>query len=747
MHIENTSDDFTEGNRKEIFGLFHLDNTNEIEARVQSLADKGLLDVIVSGTEDLDTEISTFRGTLLKIVDGGHVPDGQGGSWYNGRDARLKTVAALARAGVPYEIQELEKKRKGEPYSLGLERIVSNIFYSTEPKNIEQRKPIIDSIFETLARQEHPTAAATEVNHSQRDILYTLSRARAYPSELRAKEGLDSIAQLIAPKKTVDVIKLLNIPLQDPAVLLTLLGNGDIEGAKQVIQEIGGIPKSLLLVEPGYYSHPDNRMPNILAILNNPETLRFIVSQGVDLSQTATSKGGKPYNIWDILISQTRQNADTSALFHTIKTLVQDFHVPLNPKEGSDPLTALLRHHKNSFLVPTSANPILSLYQAEDIQPKCLAQIAQLPNDSSGLKAAIIGELIKKGIDINQQFGPKGLTLLHVAACDQGSSRLVFSLLEHGADINMADHEGNTALMYAVQGMPTSSYHTGTGDSTSAKILLHMGADPNARNNQEQSVSDMLVDKYRLACNGYGFHDRRYNHDADGYQAKRTFQELATTIVRHGGNSTSLVNSGFFNSMGLKMGAALHTHRNGLLARSICKIPALHPQRYTRQCMENLQVGIPQETVKEEATAPSIAPPLTPVEYSPAMQESLRKTAELDREIAELENAFAGKPRQKPPGSRHTGHQRRTAKAFANVGELIQRTDSPDALVATGTLLEGVISRSTAHVERTADQIISRAHPEPTQFIKELSTKPAHETHGDALKEERSLRGHAVQLQ
>lgn len=100
------------------------------------------------------------------------------------------------------------------------------------------------------------------------------------------------------------------------------------------------------------------------------------------------------------------------------------------------------------------------------------------PFDNEGVMAA----LLERGVNVNAANN-KGMRPLHYAA--QYWSGIVKELLAAGAEIDAQDNEGNTALIYACD----------SGNEKLARLLVRKGADFNIKNNDGKSAVDIAVEK------------------------------------------------------------------------------------------------------------------------------------------------------------------------------------------------------------------------------------------------------------
>ena len=142
------------------------------------------------------------------------------------------------------------------------------------------------------------------------------------------------------------------------------------------------------------------------------------------------------------------------------------------------------------FTVARAQNNALTRYFLKlGVQPSALFAAAWWGN------AAIIGDLVKHGEDINRHVGATALHMA-VSVLDRGvkgkpalaQMRLdcLKALLKHGADPNIGDDRGETPLHLALE----KGY-----DVAVLKLLIKHGADPDQANKKGRSVRDIASRK------------------------------------------------------------------------------------------------------------------------------------------------------------------------------------------------------------------------------------------------------------
>jgi len=135
---------------------------------------------------------------------------------------------------------------------------------------------------------------------------------------------------------------------------------------------------------------------------------------------------------------------------------------------------------------------------------------------AGGNQKDIIELLLAKGIDIDASAAD-GTTPLMLAVKER-KDEVVATLLDNGADVNLADHKGNTALIFAVLApcscCPHPSFHT----VNRTKVLLSSGAHLYHKNNEGKTALDYLapyehksiIDEYKRHIPKFAWQRRRH---------------------------------------------------------------------------------------------------------------------------------------------------------------------------------------------------------------------------------------------
>ena len=144
------------------------------------------------------------------------------------------------------------------------------------------------------------------------------------------------------------------------------------------------------------------------------------------------------------------------------------------------------RHGISSFMMACSNGYI----EIAELLLKHGADIDEFGNGWNPITAAamhdcqkIITFLLENGADINRANHRGETALMMVCRNAVGRKKAIKLLLAAGADVNAADKEGQTALM----GLASESGYTEL-----MHILIKFGADPDIRNNKGQTALDLL---------------------------------------------------------------------------------------------------------------------------------------------------------------------------------------------------------------------------------------------------------------
>ena len=148
------------------------------------------------------------------------------------------------------------------------------------------------------------------------------------------------------------------------------------------------------------------------------------------------------------------------------------------------------RHGLSSFMMACSNGYI----EIAELLLKHGADIDRFGNGWNPITAAAMHDcqkmitfLLENGADINRANHRGETALMMVCRNAVGKKKAIKLLLAAGADVNAADKEGQTALM----GLASENGYTEL-----MHILIKFGADPNIRNNKGQTALDLLGGRY-----------------------------------------------------------------------------------------------------------------------------------------------------------------------------------------------------------------------------------------------------------
>ncbi len=166
---------------------------------------------------------------------------------------------------------------------------------------------------------------------------------------------------------------------------------------------------------------------------------------------------------------------------------------------------------------------------------RCVADLERVESKGGGQSerarnSGAIRRLLDGGLDPGSS-GTKGDTVLHRAASD-GDTRLLASLLAHGADLNARNAYGKVPLHLAC-------------DAESARLLLRHGADPDARDNRGKVPLHLACDaeSARLLLRHGADPDARDNRgEAPLHRAHNA--EIVRVLLEHGADPNARDNEG-----------------------------------------------------------------------------------------------------------------------------------------------------------------------------------------------------------
>lgn len=139
---------------------------------------------------------------------------------------------------------------------------------------------------------------------------------------------------------------------------------------------------------------------------------------------------------------------------------------------------SLFRRHKPKTDKASRLDPIEQKRLDEGLREAARLSVRKpLTAGQRSEKIKEIKRLLKAGADPNPNSF-NGRTALMWTACDNDTVKASALMLEHGADVDARDDQGQTALYYAIW----------QNSIENAKLLLEHGADANAQDSSKQSL-------------------------------------------------------------------------------------------------------------------------------------------------------------------------------------------------------------------------------------------------------------------
>jgi len=133
----------------------------------------------------------------------------------------------------------------------------------------------------------------------------------------------------------------------------------------------------------------------------------------------------------------------------------------------------LLKKYPDSSIIPSTKQMIERVQQAK--KNRALFEAVEKTDIEQ------VRLLITEGADINAAGGDKALTPLHLAA-SRGHAEVVKALLAKGAEVNIGDADGNTALFWAIA----------SRDEETVKTLIDGGIDVNKGPSHEGAIPPLI---------------------------------------------------------------------------------------------------------------------------------------------------------------------------------------------------------------------------------------------------------------
>ena len=202
----------------------------------------------------------------------------------------------------------------------------------------------------------------------------------------------------------------------------------------------------------------------------NPEVVRILIENGADIN--AQDRNGNTALIQ--MVSHRR-------LRHALLLLDMGADVEVTNNDGNRVLTFIPRDTPEGVdeeewnTVVERVNQGLKPRRISDFE---FIQLCEFKTPEEVLSA------IKNGANVNVVFGEFKWTPLLYGAYYNDNPEVTRVLIENGADINVQDKNGNTALIHMIS----------RGRPRHALLLLDMGADVNATNNDGNKVVNFISD-------------------------------------------------------------------------------------------------------------------------------------------------------------------------------------------------------------------------------------------------------------
>ena len=153
------------------------------------------------------------------------------------------------------------------------------------------------------------------------------------------------------------------------------------------------------------------------------------------------------------------------------KLLEKGADINLSDNEGETPLLQAMFEEDQKLIDHLLSWSNINVHKTNNKGISPLIRAAQMAN------FVAVQNLLKKGANPNARNNDRETALMR-AVLPGEDTKTINELIRYGADINLADLEGNTALALAVKNR----------DESAVQILLKNGADPNSKDKNKQPI-------------------------------------------------------------------------------------------------------------------------------------------------------------------------------------------------------------------------------------------------------------------
>ncbi len=215
----------------------------------------------------------------------------------------------------------------------------------------------------------------------------------------------------------------------------------------------------------------------------NAETAAYLLKHGAQARyNTSNSAAAQPYNAVIAAVYRGNREMMDAVLNNGAARHVNDSGIDNRDNLEKTPVLNLAVQKYQYDLLPALVAAGADMRRtAPDTGFTAIMQAVN--NDAAG----VIHTLVRLGADINARGGAgtshAGQTALHLAAQSDHRNTVTDMLIRLGADLELRDAKGRTPLMIAVE----------AGNRRMTEILLKAGANPDARNAQENNETALMI--------------------------------------------------------------------------------------------------------------------------------------------------------------------------------------------------------------------------------------------------------------